>query len=147
MVLFVYKDAVLNQFYFLDDEVTFPLALSNPINAGTYLYYGRGISELLLYVSMFLDKHLGGTVQFAHLLGLLLLCSLFCLIFLSLRRVWGEWKAFAFSVAVACLPSFQIHAAYGRIFTYAIGYILTYFAVEVVSSRRGRSSGGSSSRF
>ena len=34
------------------------------------------------------------------------------------------------------LPSFQIHVTYGRIFTYAIAYILAYFAVRAISREK-----------
>ena len=131
VLIFVYKDAVLHHYYFSDDEHIYPEYLQSIFDIKSYFKFGRPIADLLLYLSVWTYR-IDGSVRIAHFINIALLSGLIYCIFVSLKRVWLPWQAIGAAIVIGCLPSFQIHITFARIFSYIVGYILCYFAVEIV---------------
>ena len=131
---FVYHDALLYNYYFADDEHIYPGYLFTRSIVKTIFHMAVAITNLLLYLSV-ATYSIAETVQLAHLISLLLVCTLIFTIYSSLKTVFPDFYALMTAIFLGCLPTFQIHVTYARIFTYTIGYILCYFAVEALYSK------------
>ena len=134
VLVFVYRDALIYDYYFADDVWTYPDRIYGR-SGYTYLSHGRPVTDILIYLSAY-TYFVFDSAQLARGVSLALLAALAICFFFALQKAWKPWQAFAVALAIALLPSFQIHVTYARMFTYFVAYILAYFAVEIISRQK-----------